>query len=67
MIARGLTDGDSNRARKAYARLMETLPIQEDRVAQEHNSINFEPEDMVGVAFPYSDALVIELPSPIMR
>lgn len=38
---------------------METLTIQEDRVAREHPSISFGLKDLAGVAFPHNDALVI--------
>lgn len=59
MIAEGPTDSDSNRARKAHVRLMETLSINEDKVAREAPSISFGLEDLTRVALSHSDALVI--------
>lgn len=60
MIVRGPTDSDFNQAHKAHARLIESLSIQEDRVAQEHPTIRFGPEDFTGVVFLNIDALVIQ-------
>lgn len=59
MIAGGSTDGDSNRARKAHGRRLETCNIDTDRSSKTGPSISFGPEDLEGVVAPHDDALVI--------
>lgn len=59
VIIGGKTDGDSNRAQKAHARLMESLAIGESRAVREAPLLIFGPEDMTGVVYPHSDSLVI--------
>lgn len=50
-----------NLARKVHARLLETLAIQDDQVAQDSPPISFSLEDMIGVAFLHNNALVIRV------
>lgn len=58
MIARGATDGDSNRARKAYRRRLEVYEV---RMKMHRGPIiNFEREGLTGVATPHIDSLVIQ-------
>ncbi|XP_022880680.1 uncharacterized protein LOC111397950 [Olea europaea var. sylvestris] len=54
LLARG---GDSNSARKSYARSLRICSIQ--KKARFSQSITFGEEDLVGVAHPHDDALVI--------
>lgn len=59
VIIGGPIDGDSNRARKSHARLMESLAIGESRGTRKAPLLNFGPKELTGVIFPHSDALVI--------
>ncbi|XP_074569642.1 uncharacterized protein LOC141826298 [Curcuma longa] len=59
MIAGGPTDGDSNRARKAHGRQLETYSIGTNRSIEPSPAIYFGPQDLEGVATPHDDALVI--------
>lgn len=59
VIAGGPTNGDSNRVRKAHTRLIESLAIGESRALRETLLISFGLEDMTGVVYSHSDALVI--------
>lgn len=57
MISGGATDGDSNRARKAWSRV-ESLGIG-SRERAEGPTISFGSKDLEDVATPHNDALVI--------
>ncbi|XP_074591721.1 uncharacterized protein LOC141847563 [Curcuma longa] len=59
MIAGGATDGDSNRARKAHGRRLETYSVNTGRRADLGPNISFGPQDLEGVDTPHDDALVI--------
>ncbi|KAI3468832.1 hypothetical protein Pfo_025495 [Paulownia fortunei] len=59
MILGGPTDGDSNRARKAYARSTPGGSKEEVHKINEGPVIQFGPHDMVGLQAPHNDALVI--------
>ncbi|XP_073120902.1 uncharacterized protein [Henckelia pumila] len=58
MISRGSTDGDSNRARKAWSR-RESLGVEEGRQGA-GPIITFGPQDLEGVNLPHNDALLIQ-------
>lgn len=59
IITRGLTNGDSNQARKSYVWMMESLAIREDQTTREASSLNFRLGELARVIFLHSDALVI--------
>ncbi|KAL0349486.1 UNVERIFIED_CONTAM: hypothetical protein Sradi_4097800 [Sesamum radiatum] len=59
MIARGPTDGDSRRARRAYARVARIFMEIDDKAPAGGPVIYFDPVDIQGVHLPYNDALVI--------
>lgn len=59
VLTGGPMNGDSNRARKSYARFMESLAIGGDRAIREAPQLRFGPGDMEGILFPYNDTLVI--------
>ncbi|XP_073133622.1 uncharacterized protein [Henckelia pumila] len=58
MISGGSTDGDSNRARKAWSR-RESLGVEEGRQGA-GPIITFGPQDLEGVNLPHNDALLIQ-------
>ncbi|XP_073137825.1 uncharacterized protein [Henckelia pumila] len=58
MISEGSTDGDSNRARKAWSQ-MESLGVEEGR-QDAGPIITFGPQDLEGVNLPHNDALLIQ-------
>ncbi|XP_074556286.1 uncharacterized protein LOC141812150 [Curcuma longa] len=59
MIAGGPTDGNSNQARKAHRRRLETYSINPGRGQEYGPSIQFGSRDLEGVIVPHDDALVI--------
>ncbi|KAI3474877.1 hypothetical protein Pfo_030188 [Paulownia fortunei] len=59
MILGGPTDGDSNRARKAYARATPGGSKEEVHKINGGPVIQFGPHDMEGLQAPHNDALVI--------
>ncbi|KAI3445227.1 hypothetical protein Pfo_001892 [Paulownia fortunei] len=59
MIIGGPTDGDSNRARKAYARSTPGGSKEEVHKINEGSVIQFVPHDMKGLQAPHNDVLVI--------
>ncbi|XP_074560828.1 uncharacterized protein LOC141817025 [Curcuma longa] len=59
MIAGGPTDGDSNRARKAHGRRLETYSIGTNRKTYTGPDISFGPQNLEGVDTPHDDTLVI--------
>ncbi|XP_073121062.1 uncharacterized protein [Henckelia pumila] len=58
MISGGSTDGDSNRARKAWSR-RESLGVEEGRQGA-GPIITFGPQDLEGVNLPHNDVLLIQ-------
>ncbi|CAA0809129.1 Unknown protein, partial [Striga hermonthica] len=58
MISGGLTDGDSNRARKEHARAVKRKR-EEVGITARMQVISFKAEDAEGVVLPHNDALVI--------
>ncbi|XP_074559159.1 uncharacterized protein LOC141815103 [Curcuma longa] len=58
MITGGTTDGDSNRARKAYVRQLEVCGVAAGSRG-DGPTIGFGPQDLEGVETPHDDALVI--------
>ncbi|XP_073121284.1 uncharacterized protein [Henckelia pumila] len=58
MISGGSTDGDSNRARKAWSR-RESLGVEEGRQGSKP-IITFGSQDLEGVNLPHNDALLIQ-------
>ncbi|XP_074559865.1 uncharacterized protein LOC141815896 [Curcuma longa] len=59
MITGGATDGDSNRARKAYSRQLEVCGVTGGSQST-GPIIGFGPQDLEGVETPHDDALVIK-------
>lgn len=59
MILRGVTNKDSNRAKKAYGKKLENYGVGIERRKGIGPRINFIPKDLVGVSTLHADALVI--------
>ncbi|XP_042425767.1 uncharacterized protein LOC122013574 [Zingiber officinale] len=61
MIAGGLTDDDSNRARKSYTWRLEIHAVGCIREKVEGPEISFGPNDLEGVKIPHDDTLIIRV------
>ncbi|XP_073271557.1 uncharacterized protein [Primulina huaijiensis] len=59
MILGGITDGDSERARKAHGRRLDNFEISRGADLPQDPVISFGPEDLRGVVTPHNDALVV--------
>ncbi|KAI3459553.1 hypothetical protein Pfo_016216 [Paulownia fortunei] len=59
MILEGPTDGDSNRARKTYARSTPESSKEEIHKINKGSMIQFGPHDMKGLQAPHNNALVV--------
>lgn len=53
-------DGDSNRAKKAHSRQLESFAIGTKRKLVDDPVINFGLSDLEGVTIPHDDALVVQ-------
>ncbi|XP_042400767.1 uncharacterized protein LOC121990758 [Zingiber officinale] len=60
MISCGLTGGDSNRARKSYARQLSIHAVGCSKEKAEGPEISFAPKNLEGVEVPHDDALIIK-------
>lgn len=59
MILRGVTDGDSNKARKAHNRRLKSFGVDTKYSRVEDSIINFGPSDLENVTTFHDDALVV--------
>lgn len=61
MIVGGSTDKDSSQAQKTHGRRLKSYEIDTKSLTKISPSINFETQDLEGIATPHGDALVIQV------